>query len=251
MTSLPCLLILERTRASIIFAAIALHKPTVLAKSVWKTIPWTFHPDRINSMKIIFDILADCPGLQVLRDRMQADSNEVVRGQTLRILVTKCTQILHDLERWKMDWASDASQDCTETASPPTTPRSTGIPIWATVLRYSSLYHANAMTSYYGALILVLQCLNSVKPTSPEYITRLEQEHAAGLNICRSVDYHLDNRWGEQGNLNLLFPLRMAYDSVGKTNRAIEIWLRDVLDNISTGRRGLWRSAKALLEIGD
>lgn len=201
-------------------------------------------------MKVIFDILADCPNLQILRDHINKTPGEGSNEFDRQILIMKSSQVLHDLERWKTEWASDASYVCTETVSPPTTPRSTNAPMWSTVLEYTSLYHANAMTSYYGALIFTLQLINEVEPTSPEYEVRLEREHNAGLDICRSVDYHMDSRWGEQGNLNLLFPLRMAYDSVGIMNPTIGTWIKDTVENIASGRRGLWRSAKTLLEMG-
>lgn len=233
-----------------IFAAVILREPTIFGRPEWKSIPWTLHPERIDSSKVIFDILADCPNLQVLRDHVNKNPNEASNAFDRQVLIMRSSQLLLDLERWKTEWASDASHTCTETISPPTTPRSTGAPMWSTVLQYTSLYHANVMTSYYGALIFTLQLLNEIEPDSSEYQARLESEHIAGLKICRSVDYHMDSRWGEQGYLCLLFPLRMAYDSVGITNPTIGTWIKDTVESIASGRQGLWKSAKTLLEMG-
>jgi hypothetical protein len=44
--------------------------------------------------------------------------------------------------------------------------------------------------------------------------------------------------------------MRMAYEAVGRNRTAVGIWLETMLDDISAGRKGLWRSAKAMLEIG-
>jgi hypothetical protein len=68
MASLPCLMILEKTRPSLIFAGLVLHKRTIMSKVEWKRDPWCMHPERVDSLKLLFDILADCPLLSVLRD---------------------------------------------------------------------------------------------------------------------------------------------------------------------------------------
>jgi hypothetical protein len=73
---------------------------------------------------------------------------------------------------------------------------------------------------------------------------------SAVLFICRSVDFHLNQTWTELGAFNLLFPVRMAYEAVGRGQGAVGEWLEKVLEDISAGRRGLWKSAKAVLEIG-
>ena len=53
MVSLPCLKILERTRPAIIFAAVVLHKSTVMSDIECKIEPWQTYPERIDSMKIL------------------------------------------------------------------------------------------------------------------------------------------------------------------------------------------------------
>ncbi|KAF2791178.1 hypothetical protein K505DRAFT_376973 [Melanomma pulvis-pyrius CBS 109.77] len=256
IASRSCLLILERTRASIIFAAIVLHQPTNLARPEWKTRPWLFHPERIDSLKLLFDILADCPELFVLRDRISTDPDESSKGPAVQLLSTKCRHIIRDLKQWEQDWASSASHASIEIPSPPTTPRSTDSDgksrfIWPTILQYKSLYHAKAMTVYNGALVLVLRFLHGLRLTEDTHEREALQEqiHAAGLIICRSVDYHHQKTWAEQSSFGLLFPLRMAYDAVGRDHPTIEIWVKGILDDISAGRQGSWKSAKTLLEI--
>lgn len=73
---------------------------------------------------------------------------------------------------------------------------------------------------------------------------------SAGFFVCRSVDFHLNQTWTELGAFNLLFPIRMAYEAVGRGQGAVGEWLEKVLQDISAGKRWLWRSAKAVLEIG-
>jgi hypothetical protein len=256
MSSLPCLMILEKTRASIIFAAIVLKTPTILARLEWKTDPWLLHPERIDSGKLLCDILADYPEIFILRDGVSKELCEFKRQAGLRNLTQKCCSILTRLENWGNDWAIDISKVCIEVPAPPTTPRSLDpngqyTPIWSTVLQFDSLDHSNSVTMYNGALILVLRFLQGliVMETGRENQELQSRIHNAGMIICRSVEYHYRQSWREQGGFFLLFPLRMAHDAVGKENPAIGLWLRGVLDEIATGRRGLWKSARSLLDI--
>jgi hypothetical protein len=253
--SLPCLMILEQIRSSIIFAAIVLHKTTILAKLEWKTLPWTLHPERIDQGKLLFDILCDCPELFVLRDRLSTIPDQCENSAVVHELATKARHILHELEQWNQVRTSNLLHACFEVPSPPTTPTymdSNGqtTPIWPTILHYHSLHHSNLVTLYNGALVLVLRFILGIETNcfDGEYLQ--SRMHKAGITICRSVEYHYQQSSGEQGGFFLLFPLRMAYDAVGRSNPAIESWLKEVLNDIATGRRGLWKSAKALLEIG-
>lgn len=251
-------MILEKTRPSIIFAAIVLRKPTILAASSWKQQPWALHPERVNAMKVLLDILSDCPELFALRDRIAIEEDNLRKSRSLVDLMGKCVMVLRQLEDWELHSAPAISRVCTEIPSPSTTPCSTDskgkkTPIWKTVLHYSSPIQSNIVTMYYGSLILVLQFLlglQKVMGTEHGLHGLQERIYAAGLVICRSVDYHYVQSFGEQGGFFLLFPLRMAHDAVGKSDAAIGIWLKSILEEISVGTRGMWKSAKSLLQVG-
>ncbi|CAO2653383.1 Nn.00g027940.m01.CDS01 [Neocucurbitaria sp. VM-36] len=256
MASLPCLMVLERSRPSIILAAIVLHQPTILATSDWKIKPWLQYPERIDSLKALFDILADCAELFVLRDQLTSSS---VTDPHFGMLLQKSNNIIYNLQEWEQHWIHTPPHTCTEIPSPPTAPilKDTSgqlTPAWATVLQYRSLYHANTLTVYNGTLILATKFLQSLM-VKMDYFQQCEalqhRMESAGLNICRSVDYHLEQSFGEKGSLDLLFPLRMAYDALSKSNPEIGIWIQGVLADVAVGRRGLWKSAKTLLEINN
>jgi hypothetical protein len=154
-------------------------------------------------------------------------------------------------------WLTDVAHACVEVPSPPTAPfyvdsSDTQILIWSTVYQYDSLSTANAMTMFNAALILVLkfiQGLEYIIGSTHSHEVLQQRMYAAGIAICRSVDYHYMEKWGEQGGFFLLFPLRMAHDAVGKKDPAVGMWLKEVLDDIAAGRRGLWKSAKFLLDL--
>jgi hypothetical protein len=122
MMSLPCLMILEKTRPSIILAAIVLRHPTVLAKPQWKTDPWSIHPERIDSMKLLLDILSNCPELFVARDQILKDAYSVEKTISVQVLITRSYRVLEDLEEWERSWLTDVAHACVEVPSPPTAP---------------------------------------------------------------------------------------------------------------------------------
>jgi hypothetical protein len=123
-------------------------------------------------------------------------------------------------------------------------------PAWSTVFRYQSLYHANAMTNYNATIILALRFSDTISVGSRSLFEHQKRVLTVALSICRSVDYHQQEMWGEQGSFALLFPLRMAYDALSEREPTVGAWVQSVMHDISAGRQGLWRSAKSLLEIG-
>lgn len=259
MSSLDNLKILERTRPSIIFAAIVLRKPTIMARQDWKHEPWVLHPERIDSLKLLFDIIADFPQVYVTREHFLSSLKSGDTYDTMSGLLRRCHQILSNLEQWERQWAYSPSHAPREVDARPTTPFVTDVdgivrPAWSTILHYQSLYHATAMTVFKGALILALQLTDWLQAYLEEPAehrsARKERITAAGLFICRSVDFHQEDRWGEQGNFNILFPLRLAFQAVGENNPGIGVWISGVLRDISTGKRGTWRSARSVLNIG-
>jgi hypothetical protein len=256
MTSLPCLMILEKTRTSIVFAAIVLQQPTILARPEWRIDPWLLHPERIDSGKLLCDILTDCPELFVLRNELLREPCKIKREVDIRHLTQKCRSILARLEQWGKDWATDISKVCIEIPAPPTTPLQLELdgqysPMWSTILQFDTVDQSNCVTMYNGAIIMVLQFLQGLVVMGKGYRSQYIQSriHDAGMIICRSVEYHYRESWGEKGGFFLLFPLRMAHDAVGKDNPTLDLWLKDILNEIATGRRGIWKSAKSLLEI--
>ncbi|KAF2033009.1 hypothetical protein EK21DRAFT_98575 [Setomelanomma holmii] len=248
MTSLPSLVVLERCRATMIFAAIVLRKTTIVAKPEWKALPWVQYPGRLHSLKRLIDILADCPELFVLRERTEQPLKTLDDHQSqMQTLLSKTQAVLNGLHHWEHGWRYGVNDAYTEVEAPETTPvvldrHGMPTPAWSTIFRYKSLYHASCLTIYHATLILVLRFLDGLN-------VALHQIRNAGLIICRSVDYHLTQTWTEVGAVNLLFPLRMAFEAMGREAPAIGTWLRTALDDISAGRRGLWKSAKAVLEL--
>ncbi|UPX12199.1 uncharacterized protein EKO05_0002762 [Ascochyta rabiei] len=102
MSSLPSLLVLGKCRALMIFGALMLRKPTIVASSEWKTLPWAQFPHRINSLKLLTNIMADYLETFVIRD--QIGQTQMQRGDhhiQVQPLLTKAQSILHNLHQWR------------------------------------------------------------------------------------------------------------------------------------------------------
>ena len=102
MSSLPSLLLFERCRTSMIFAAIVLRETTIVASPEWKFMPWAQHSDRVTSLKLLTDIVADCPELFVVRDQvMRNQASQDSRDVQLQSLLKKAQEVYGSLSQWK------------------------------------------------------------------------------------------------------------------------------------------------------
>ncbi|KAH9231667.1 hypothetical protein K456DRAFT_1870658 [Colletotrichum gloeosporioides 23] len=256
MQELPCVIILERARSSIIFAALVTHTGTILSRPEWKEIPWLQHPERKDPLQLLIDIVADCPEIFVKRDEMLVGQMGAPDLPSLISLRSQARSVLQDLEAWENCRASTALSRWTEVASPKTTPthadqHGASKPIWATVLEYHSLYDASISTTFNGALILVMmfiQGLNLLLQDLEQSGLLIKRMYSSAITICRSVDFHLE-RLRDVSSSSILFPMRMAYEVVGKTDKDIGAWLAYQLKIISSGPSGRWAMADHLLEM--
>jgi hypothetical protein len=253
---LPDRAILQTSRPSVIFAAIVLHKTTILSHPRWKTIPWDEDPLQKDGFELLVDILADCPQLFVLKDQMYASETTEEAQILARELENQTQLLLAQLEIWKASWDVVQGDYCSEiplASSSPTliSPNGTPIPFWTTNLRYNTLRQANAITTYHASTILLVKILQEVAYYCDlSYTAQLPGKmYNAGVEICRSAEYHLQVMREGIGSFYILFPLRMAWDAVGKFEPAIGVWLADVLQNIRSGAEGRWAIAGYLLNI--
>lgn len=257
-TSPPARWILEKTRSSIIFAALVLRQPTILGRSDWKTVPWSLSPDHKDPLQYLFDILSDCPDLVVIKDKVNSNMTSEDTISECQVLLERAQKLLEELRQWKQVWIllhPHCSHECPPSTTVPYVTDAQGqiIPAWLVVFQYQSLYHANAMVVYHATRILLLKLINDFAALSSEFETKgqyfSQNIFSAGIAICQSVDYYLESTRGELGGVSLLFPLRMAFDAVGPHNPEIRAWLKAVLHQISSGSVTRWGAAKHLLEI--
>lgn len=253
MQSLGTLVVLESSRPSMIFAAIFSCQRTILTFNEWKTIPWAKYPERRDAMQLLIDILADCPELFVLRNgsasHLYGTDHHLSSLQLLKALAFK---VLDDLDSWRE--ANPLLLDkWTEAPAPVDTPIHVGPDgqqclSWKSVFHYESLQLANYTSLYYSILILSAHLILS-RAGDDEYRELKANMDTAGMIICRSIDYHLDSVRVGADSLFIFFPMRMAFDAVGKKHPEIGAWLKHKLDGIPSRSSGRWATAKYLLNM--
>jgi hypothetical protein len=246
------------SRPNIIFASLVLRQPTILSQSQWKTVPWELDPDEKILIHHLVDILADCPGILVSKDQAMSLDGHYVLQDLARAVAEEVNDCLRHLQAWKNLWDTTEPDCCGEIIAygdVPTCVDSGGAstPAWYSVHVYKSLYHANALTLYHATHIFLLRKAHDLVVYSPtENIPDLaQQEFAAAIEICRSIDYHLQKLREGGGSFFFLFTLRMAWEALGTTQPAIGLWLHDVLKKLETGAAGRWALAGYLLDINN
>lgn len=214
-------------------------------------------------MQRLVDYLADCPGLFVEKDRIVAEGSTIIhQPNDLINLFGKVTDLLDRLQQWNEQWEMENPDYCCEVPSPASTPLipitsdgSTQVQAWSTVLEYKTLYHANTTIMYHGTIILLLNLARSImeigtfSTLSAYPPVDFDKLHTSGINICRSVEYHLQSMRQGAGSFFILYPLRMAYAALGLTEPSIGLWIRDILQQIQDGKSGRWATAKYLLDL--
>lgn len=243
--SLPERSIFQTSRLSIVFASLVLRRPTILSQERWKTVPWARDPEQKALMHHLVDILVDCPG-------MLADKDKVLRGRgDADALKQHASLCLTQLHTWKGLWDTTEAGTCYERAP------AAGVPLhmaedgtltkaWETDLAFASAYHAITVTLYHATHILLLRILHS-RGEVDHGINVAPEEFSAGIEICRTVEYHTERMREGTGSFFLLFPLRMAWESCGSMHPEIGAWLTEVLESIETGTVGRWPLAKYIV----
>ncbi len=256
-------LIFERSRPTIIFAALVLRRRTILSSSEWKTIPWALEPEVKSAMQYLVDILADCPYVCMLKDQIISSAAKLPGSSSAEDIVNKFSVLLDELEAWKLRWGIEPGKGCFEVPAPPTSPllqdsEGNTKPFWSTVLHYDSLSAANQNTLHNAIRILLLKAVEDLIPFTnglkfnqgPVY----PQMYTAGINICRNIDFHLLHYQAGSGSSTLLFPFRMAWQTLGRSDSVIGQWLEHLIHMIAYGTSaedyrlgGKWAVARYIL----
>jgi hypothetical protein len=228
--------------------------PTFLAKTEWKTIPWSINPTSKDIIHHLLDHVSDIPGLLARYDvfvqaiNANSTSHFMILNQRLE-LYTLVADLEHRLHQWKREWADISGQYFEVPHSVETSEES---PIFSAsddqlpVFRYqdplsseiisptSIAYHhpklAIAFNLYYTALLVI----SSTGIRTEASIQFYELYDFARL-ICRSVKYYMQTFPGNE-IIQILFPLRTAFDFFPEGSLEKE-WIRKVFLLIGEARR--------------
>ncbi|KAF2753173.1 hypothetical protein EJ05DRAFT_505362 [Pseudovirgaria hyperparasitica] len=257
---MPELVVLECSRPAMVMAALAIRKPSMFARPEWKTVPWKSYPERRDIVHDLIEHLADVTLLYTMKDSLNETFFQIHGLERFNTLIQQTLTVLAQFKAWKCRW-DELHPDCffeIEDSTPsPTVLNIYGdpVPAWRTLTRYTTLYHANCLGMYNASLIVVLkfyQELLVLDPSRPHSVPDFQDQlFDTGIAICRSVDYHLEEDKIGAGSFYLLFPLRMAWDAVGREHPDISLWLKSTLAKIQVGSAGHWGMAEYLLEVGN
>lgn len=246
-------LALEKSRIDIILASLILRKTTILSEEKWKTIPWEGNPASKTLFNYLEDILANCTYLLVLQDQLAASSQDSQRQRLALALYIELQVILDQLKEWKSKWDVYEKEYCVEHHGPNRSSLTTSWPSSRTRLWYKSLYHAKAMTFYNGVVILVEGALQRL--ISASLIPQLEgclpvtRNYIAAIDICRSVHYCVEASKGGMACLEVVFPIRMAWQVIRETEVELTAWLEETLNSIQSVVTGRWAVAGYALTL--
>lgn len=158
----------------------------------------------------------------------------------------RCASLIKHLEHWRRIWDDENPKACFEIV--PDTRTSVTVdhegPIFPTLLYYSGLSTANALTMYNSILILVLQLHHAFlsyqsgtlkdhwDTRDPLQPNEVWPTPLLANEICRSVEYHLQPPHAGAGAFYILFPLRIAFYTLPKASREGR-WLANIIQRIA------------------
>lgn len=178
------------------------------------------------------------------------------RSDALQGFIEQVKICLDQLRAWKDLWdiaepgyytdipASEDTPFCMSSA-----PDASPTRAWQTAYTFPNIYHASAIILYHATFIHLRRMLHNVSHPANTFglQTSPAEEFTSGVEICRSVEYHLQKAREGEGSFSFMFPLRMAWEAVEPVELIVRAWLQGVLQTIGTGPTGRWAVAGYLL----
>ena len=231
-------------------------RTTILAEPDWKNIPWADNPEAKSDMQYLYDIWADLPEIFQQLGRSLESPLDLRPDHTMSVeeIYQRSLNMLRALDKWRRTWHSNHYEDFFETEQtyvPKTWVGRSEDLGWKTCWHFSTLYIAYGYTLYHAILICVLKTMwnceiSDLLVMEHPTIDRSQQLYAAGIEICRCVDYHLIDPLQGAGSLFIIAPVRCAWKILGEDSVQGQ-WLSAAMKDISTGERGGWAIAEGTL----
>ncbi|KAH7398053.1 hypothetical protein BKA64DRAFT_673448 [Cadophora sp. MPI-SDFR-AT-0126] len=255
--------LLEGNRVSIALECLMSRKRCFLEHADWKNVPWELDPESKTTLNYLHDILCDIPGL--MEDAAGLLQDPHLDGETARdkhsVLSRKILLELKTLYEWRAGWEEQNHGSWWEVpASCPKTRE-----IFPMAIHFKNLKLANE-TAIFNATLLLLRRLGfqvigpAFDPScifldiprrsecGPLYAPRAAPNgKAIATEICRTVEYHLDEERKSAGGFFLLFPLTVACQVFEPANRERK-WLGEMMNRVADSSgfeiaRNLWANS--------
>ena len=229
-------------------------KRTFLEQEEWKTIPWALEPASKTSLSLIQDIICDLPGLLASAKSLKTVLAEDGGMEKHRILCNEVLKRVSQAFHWRAIWEQNhplASLEVPGGGDPaledyPSLRKSP----FPTVIHFRSLIEANEIALYTTTVLILMRSAQSLigeafsisalahdlpffEKTNPlllpgdNFSTR-----DLAIEICRFADYHMLKVHKSAGSYQLLFPLRVAFQTLASESKVAD-WLQLVMEEIA------------------
>jgi hypothetical protein len=207
---------------------------TYLEQKPWKSILDTDAPTSQASLNRILGIIASLPGLLEDSDRIRADQAATPSANQDEAISFRnhLVEFVGELFIWRWDWECIHPQGASEITVDPTVSSSVdenGIPLYRTVFFYSGIHQGKQLLIYNSALLVALELANgwNVEDAPRLALSNLRNQgqpsrsnplvlphHALSSlevysEICRSIEYFLQEPHATVGAMFLLYLLRL------------------------------------------
>ena len=214
------------------------HQRTFLEQETWKTILYTDVLTSQASLNRILDILAVIPGLLEDTDRFKGTATAMNSSSHPERLSfrKRLIRVLSELFLWRWDWERIHPQVASEIPVNPTismTMDEKGIPLYETLVSYRGMLQCGQLLLYNTALFRVLELANDwdvqniplLALSSLSDRDRPIRSNPLGLphetlspaepvsEICRSIEYCLQDPHAAVGAMSLMLPLNVLLRS--------------------------------------
>jgi hypothetical protein len=247
----------EQFRQPIIFACLAAEKTCLLATKEWCTVPWSLQPERKSMLQKLMDIIVHVPPLMRTTTyywRQISPTEE--DNAALRDAGRQFKVALDGLDKWLDEFQLKHSSDYwtiprqVNTIDPESRPTS-----WRTNYSFRTMNIAEAFIYYHAIRVLCLgvaRGIDAINPSAspPRLAAMAAEARACAIEICRTIDYHLNPQRDGAGSVLVIFPLRMVWKALGG-NTSEGAWVREIAALIAEGVKGGRWAGLPLLIFGE
>lgn len=194
------------------------------AVQAWKTVPWEDDPGSKMPAEYLIDLLSDIAG--ILADL------SIIPPSELRSTLEHAFEYLN---AWWREWISNHPHACEEYPANPTcttTHDSRGL-MFPTLLRYSTIWHAHAISLHATARLLLLHIWTRALPQATRDLSDvvLDEPNSSPLlgisskvtglahEVIRSIDYCQEQSRRFVGTFCVILPQDIAYGSLDPASR--------------------------------
>ena len=222
------------------------HQRTFLEQESWRAILYTDEPTSQASLNRILDILAILPGLLEDTDQFKGTETAISSASQSQGLSfrKRLVEVLRELFLWRWDWERIHPKVASEIPVDPRysmTVDENGIPLYQTILSYCGILQCGQLLLYNAALFRVLELASDWEVHNAPLLTlaslskrerplcsnplALPHEALSAAEavseICRSIEYCLQDPHAAVGAMTLMLPLNVLLRSplVGREKR--------------------------------